>query len=109
MTSELITYTCSASGPLPDENGVIMQGTAYRVQSYSGESRAYDIKEASGYFLNAPAIKALADYNKVEVDHMLAQINPNVPTVLSMLPLENGMTFTFAISKKVTVENSEAV
>lgn len=100
MTQTLFKYTFSASGPLPDENGVIMQGTAYRVDGCSGELLAHDMKQATSIALNVPLIKAIADYNKIDIEPLIAQVNPSQDNVLSLLPLDTGMTVSFSLSKK---------
>lgn len=100
MNQALFKYTFSASGPLPDENGVIMQGTAYRVDGCSGELLAHDMKQATSITLNVPKIKAIADYNNIDIEPLIAQVNPNQDNVLSLIALDTGMTVSFTITKK---------
>lgn len=105
MSEKLIKYTFSASGPLPDENGVIMQGTAVRIERIQGEARAYDIKHAVELFLNCPEVKAIAEYNGIEVEGIINDTSPTIPNFLSILFLDNGLAVSFSLKEKEEQED----
>ena len=100
MTAQLLTYTFSVSGPFPDENGVINEGTAIRVAGFSGEARAYNIQEATGYVLNNPTVKALAEYNGIDIETIIGGTNPTESQMLSLSLLDNGMSVCFSVKQK---------
>lgn len=97
MNQSLITYVFKASGPLCDENGVAKQGTAIRVVKYSGTVRAYNTKQAVGFFLNSPQIKAITDYNNIDITTMID--GANEPSMMSLIMLEEGMVASFSLEK----------
>lgn len=100
MNSKLNVYNFNVSGPFPDENGKIMQGTAFRVESLKGRVSAYDTKQAVMFFLNCPQVKAIADYNKIDIEPIINGVNPNNPNMLSIVILDNGLTVSFSLLEK---------
>lgn len=100
MSKKLLTYTFSVSGPLPDENGVIMQGTAYRVQRLNGEALAYDTKHAMEMVLSNEQVKEIADYNKINTQTVIDGTKAEEPSMVSITFLENGLAVSFSLKEK---------
>lgn len=109
MNKPLLKYNFTASGPLPDENGVIKQGTAVRIAQLRGEVRAYDTKEAADWFLKCPEVKAIADYNNIDINSIIEGTDPAAPELMTLVMLEEGSVVAFQMKKVATTEQSVVV
>lgn len=100
MEKKSVVYEFSLSAPYPDENGLSMQGTSYRIESWNGLARAYDVKEAVEYILRHEKIKKVFDYNNLNIEKIIEGINTKQETVTLMIVVEDSLTVNFNVRKQ---------
>lgn len=101
MENKSIVYEFSLSAPYPDENGVSMQGTAYRIESWQGKARADNVKEATGYILRHETIKKVFEYNNLQIEEIINGVKDSQAYLQSIIVLnDTGLTVNLVVKQE---------
>lgn len=101
MEKKSIMYEFNLSAPYPDQDGVTMQNTAYRIESWKGEARASDVQDATAYILRYELIKKVFEHNNLDVEEIIKNLNPSHNEIQTIFVVNDlGLTVNLGVKEK---------